>query len=105
MAAGAEVIELAGRGALAVEAVLADLAERDVQSVLVEGGSAVHTAFLEAGLVDDVALFIAPRSLGAGVPLAPGIARALEVAVGLDRLSARRIGPDLLLTAQASPEK
>ena len=102
---GAEVIELAGRGRLSVEAVLDDLAERDVQSVLVEGGAAVHAAFLAAGLVDDVALFIAPRPLGAGVPLAPGIARELEVAFGLDRLSARRIGPDLLLTAQASPKK
>jgi diaminohydroxyphosphoribosylaminopyrimidine deaminase/5-amino-6-(5-phosphoribosylamino)uracil reductase len=104
-ARGAEVIELPGRGALPVARVLADLAARDIQSVLVEGGAAVHAAFLEAGLFDDVALFVAPRMLGGGVPLAPGLARELEVASGLDRLAVRRIGPDLLLAAQASPEK
>ncbi|HVU50726.1 MAG TPA: RibD family protein, partial [Polyangia bacterium] len=104
-ARGAEVIELSARGALPLGKVLADLAARDVQSLLVEGGSAVHAAFLEAGLVDDVALFIAPRRLGAGLPLAAGLTRELEVALGLERLTIRRIGPDLLLTSRASPEK
>jgi diaminohydroxyphosphoribosylaminopyrimidine deaminase/5-amino-6-(5-phosphoribosylamino)uracil reductase len=100
-AAGAEVIELGARGKLRVEAVLAELAARDIQSVLVEGGAAVHDSFIEAGLVDDVALFVAPRLLGAGVPIAAGLPRALDAALGLEQLEARRIGPDLLLRAQA----
>jgi diaminohydroxyphosphoribosylaminopyrimidine deaminase/5-amino-6-(5-phosphoribosylamino)uracil reductase len=101
-AAGAEVIELPTRRRLPVEAVLAELAARDVQSVLVEGGAAVHGAFIEAGLVDDVALFVAPRLLGGGVPIADGFTRGLDAAFGLGQLSARRFGPDLLLTAQAA---
>jgi diaminohydroxyphosphoribosylaminopyrimidine deaminase/5-amino-6-(5-phosphoribosylamino)uracil reductase len=100
-ARGAEVIELPARGALPVAAVLAELAARDVQSVLVEGGAAVHAAFIAAGVVDNVALFVAPRLLGGGVPIARGLTRGLEAAVGLERLGARRIGPDLLLTAQS----
>jgi diaminohydroxyphosphoribosylaminopyrimidine deaminase/5-amino-6-(5-phosphoribosylamino)uracil reductase len=102
-AAGAEVIELPTRRRLPVAAVLAELAARDLQSVLVEGGAAVHGAFIEAGLVDDVALFIAPRLLGGGVPIANGFTRGLDAAFGLGQLSARRFGPDLLLTAQAAP--
>jgi diaminohydroxyphosphoribosylaminopyrimidine deaminase/5-amino-6-(5-phosphoribosylamino)uracil reductase len=101
-AAGAEVIELPARGRLPVEAVLAELAARDVQSVLVEGGAAVHGSFIEAELVDDVALFVAPRLLGGGVPIAAGFTRGLDAAFGLGQLSARRFGPDLLLTAQAA---
>jgi diaminohydroxyphosphoribosylaminopyrimidine deaminase/5-amino-6-(5-phosphoribosylamino)uracil reductase len=103
-ARGAEVIELPARRALPLAAVLAELAARDVQSLLVEGGAAVHASFIAAGLVDDVALFVAPRLLGGGVPIAAGLTRGLESALGLERLDARRIGPDLLLRAQAGVE-
>jgi diaminohydroxyphosphoribosylaminopyrimidine deaminase/5-amino-6-(5-phosphoribosylamino)uracil reductase len=104
-AAGAEVVELAAaRGPLPIAAVLRALAARDIQSVLVEGGAAVHGAFIEAGLVDDVALFVAPRLLGGGVPLAAGLGRALAEGLALGPISARAVGGDILLTGQATPE-
>ena len=58
-------------GHLDLGAVLDDLARLDVLSVLVEGGSRTFAGFLEAGLVDRVALFVSPRLLGArgGTPL------------------------------------
>jgi diaminohydroxyphosphoribosylaminopyrimidine deaminase/5-amino-6-(5-phosphoribosylamino)uracil reductase len=68
----AEIVRVPQReGWLDLAAVLADLARVGVQSVLVEGGAATHAAFLEAGLADRLALFVAPRLLGArgGVPL------------------------------------
>ena len=37
---------------------------RGVRRLLVEGGSTVHTLFLEAGLVDDLRLAIAPFFVG-----------------------------------------
>jgi diaminohydroxyphosphoribosylaminopyrimidine deaminase/5-amino-6-(5-phosphoribosylamino)uracil reductase len=101
-AAGAEVVEVpAPRGRLSVAAVLRALAERDVQSVLIEGGSAVHGAFIAAGLVDRVALFVAPLLLGAGVPIAAGLGRDLGRAVSLGEIAWRRVGRDVLLTADA----
>ena len=104
-AAGAEVVELAAaRGRLPIAAVLRALAAREIQSVLVEGGAAVHGSFIEAGLVDDVALFVAPRLLGGGVPLATGLGRALAAGLALGPISARAVGGDLLLTGQATPE-
>lgn len=58
-------------GHLDLNAVLDDLARLDVLSVLVEGGSRTFAGFLESGSVDRVALFVAPRLLGArgGTPL------------------------------------
>jgi 5-amino-6-(5-phosphoribosylamino)uracil reductase len=44
---------------------LGDLARRGVRQLLVEGGAAVHTAFLAAGLVDELHLVVAPFFLGA----------------------------------------
>ncbi|HVR00768.1 MAG TPA: bifunctional diaminohydroxyphosphoribosylaminopyrimidine deaminase/5-amino-6-(5-phosphoribosylamino)uracil reductase RibD [Polyangia bacterium] len=101
-AAGAEVVELAAsRGRVPLAAALRALAARDIQSVLVEGGAAVHGAFISAGLVDALALFVAPRLLGGGVPIAAGAGRGLGAALELSDLEFRRLGPDLLVNARA----
>jgi 5-amino-6-(5-phosphoribosylamino)uracil reductase len=44
--------------------VLADLHGRGVRRLLVEGGTAVHTLFLTAGLVDELQLAVAPVFVG-----------------------------------------
>jgi riboflavin biosynthesis pyrimidine reductase/pyrimidine deaminase RibD-like protein len=44
--------------------VLEDLARRGVRKLMVEGGSAVHTAFLTQGLADEIQLAIAPIFIG-----------------------------------------
>ncbi|MGH4015098.1 MAG: RibD family protein [Pseudonocardiaceae bacterium] len=49
---------------LDVQTVLADLADRKIERLLVEGGSAVHTQFLVAGVVDEIHLVIAPFFVG-----------------------------------------
>lgn len=100
VAAGAEVdLRPARRGRVAIADVLRQLAARDVQSVLVEGGADVHGAFIRAGLVDRVAFFLAPRLLGAGTPIARGQGRAVADALRLGPARVRRIGNDLLLEA------
>ncbi|SOC50546.1 diaminohydroxyphosphoribosylaminopyrimidine deaminase / 5-amino-6-(5-phosphoribosylamino)uracil reductase [Blastococcus aggregatus] len=48
---------------------LAELYERDVRRVLLEGGPTLAAAFLRAGLVDEVAVHLAPKLLGAGPSL------------------------------------
>ncbi|MGZ4602656.1 MAG: RibD family protein [Kineosporiaceae bacterium] len=55
---------------------LADLRGRGVRRLLVEGGATVHTAFLAAGLADELHLVVAPLVLGeAGAPRLTGAAR------------------------------
>ena len=77
-----------------LEGVLRDLARRGLTSVLVEGGARVHGAFLEAGLWDELRLFIAPKVFGAGALSWAGF----EGARALDLRGVERIGSDLLLT-------
>jgi diaminohydroxyphosphoribosylaminopyrimidine deaminase/5-amino-6-(5-phosphoribosylamino)uracil reductase len=87
-------------GKVAIADVLAHLGARELQSLLVEGGAEVHGAFVEAGLVDRVALFLAPRLLGGGTPIAAGRGRSVADALTLGPPRIRRIGADLLLEAQ-----
>jgi diaminohydroxyphosphoribosylaminopyrimidine deaminase/5-amino-6-(5-phosphoribosylamino)uracil reductase len=96
-AAGAEVVRLA---AATPQAVLADLASRGVQSVLVEGGGEIAAAFVAAGLFDRVAALVAPVLLGGtGAPGPRGGAgvERLAAAPRLDALAVRRRGPDRIL--------
>ncbi len=65
-AAGAQLLSLPddGRGRVDLPALLACLAERGVQSVMVEGGARVITSFLDLRLVDRVVITIAPLLVG-----------------------------------------
>jgi diaminohydroxyphosphoribosylaminopyrimidine deaminase/5-amino-6-(5-phosphoribosylamino)uracil reductase len=99
-AAGAEVLLLRGRGGrLPMIDILRVLASRQVQSLLVEGGADVHGAFIEAGLVDRVALFLAPLLLGSGTPVARSLGRSISDALRLGPPRVRPTGDDLLLEA------
>jgi diaminohydroxyphosphoribosylaminopyrimidine deaminase/5-amino-6-(5-phosphoribosylamino)uracil reductase len=81
------------RGTLADE--LAALAAEGVQSLLLEGGPTLATAFLEAGLVDKLLVFVAPTLAGAG----PRFLGDLSAPSSLTHLSARPVGADVLLEA------
>jgi diaminohydroxyphosphoribosylaminopyrimidine deaminase/5-amino-6-(5-phosphoribosylamino)uracil reductase len=78
-----------------IDAALARLGDEGVQSLLLEGGPTLASAFLEAGLVDKLLVFIAPVLAGAG----PHLLEGLSAAVPLIRLNARPVGEDVLLTA------
>lgn len=60
---GAETVPV-GEVEVDLPRALADLAERGVERLLVEGGGTIHTAFLSADLVDEVQLALAPFLLG-----------------------------------------
>ncbi len=71
-AAGARILPtgLTAEGRLNIAEVLDVLGREQINSLLVEGGSLVHTAFLRASQVDQVNLFLAPVFLGAdSIPL------------------------------------
>jgi len=71
------------------------LAVEGVQSLLLEGGPTLATAFFAEELVDKLLVFVAPTLAGAG----PRFLGDLPDAVSLTRLSARRTGGDVLLEA------
>jgi diaminohydroxyphosphoribosylaminopyrimidine deaminase / 5-amino-6-(5-phosphoribosylamino)uracil reductase len=89
--AGSELELLPG----SVEDELARLAEEGVQSLLLEGGPTLATAFLRADLVDKLLLFVAPLLSGAG----PRFLGALATPVELTDLEVETIGQDVLVSA------
>jgi len=107
-ATGAEVVLLApdsGRdpdnddGHVALPPLLRELAGRQVQSLLVEGGSRIHGAFLRQHLLDAIALFLAPRLVGRGVPVVEGGGLDFKRPAKLGPMHIRRLGSDVLITA------
>ncbi|MYB83237.1 MAG: bifunctional diaminohydroxyphosphoribosylaminopyrimidine deaminase/5-amino-6-(5-phosphoribosylamino)uracil reductase RibD [Chloroflexi bacterium] len=84
-ALGAETIAAPGvDGRTDLPQLLAELGARDVMSLLVEGGAALHGALFESGLVDKVVAFIAPVVIGGdGVPGPIGGAGAERMADAL----------------------
>lgn len=74
---------------------LEKLASEGIQSLLLEGGPTLAAAFLEAGLVDKLLVFVAPRISGEG----PGMLEGLPPPLELSRLETRPIGEDVLLQA------
>ena len=53
-----------------LRALWAHLAEHEFNEIHVEAGATLNAALLEAGLVDELLMYIAPRVVGAGLPTA-----------------------------------
>ncbi len=74
---------------------LARLAEEGVQSLLLEGGPTLATAFVSAGLVDKLMLFVAPTLSGHGPHYLGELPEPLTCPVTYGE----RVGDDYLVTA------
>jgi diaminohydroxyphosphoribosylaminopyrimidine deaminase/5-amino-6-(5-phosphoribosylamino)uracil reductase len=66
---GAEILHLPGpRGKVDLPALVRALAERGLNEVHVEAGYKLNGSLLQAGLIDELLLYLAPSALGAGLP-------------------------------------
>ncbi|GAB2860350.1 bifunctional diaminohydroxyphosphoribosylaminopyrimidine deaminase/5-amino-6-(5-phosphoribosylamino)uracil reductase RibD [Actinoallomurus bryophytorum] len=103
LAARTAVVRLpraAGKGGVDLHALMAELAEREIVSVLLEGGPTLAGAFLADGLVDRVVAYLAPTLFGAGpAALRDAGVTTLAEAYHLDIEDITTIGPDLRITA------
>jgi diaminohydroxyphosphoribosylaminopyrimidine deaminase / 5-amino-6-(5-phosphoribosylamino)uracil reductase len=80
--------------------VLKRLADRDVVSVLLEGGPTLAGAFVGAGLVDRVVAYFAPALLGSGLPsLGDAGIETLAAALRLTIDEVRLVGDDVRVVA------
>lgn len=100
--AGAGVLRVATEhGRVSLPELLAVLAQREVTSILVEGGPTLVGAFVDARRVNRVHAFIAPKLIGgleARMAVEGHGVAALDEAFALDALEAERVGPDLYVT-------
>ena len=96
-----ESVARSAGGGLALETVLRRLAEREANEVWVEAGARLAGALLDAGLVDELIVYLAPSLLGPTArPLVelPEITQ-LEQRLRLQFTECKPLGPDLRLTA------
>lgn len=95
---GVQIIR-AGSSCVDLRLLLKALGERNLDSVLVEGGSKINFSFLEQGLAQKLYCFVAPKIFGGAAPSPVGGQGVLEVsdAFGLAAKNARKIGSDFLI--------
>ncbi|PWW24545.1 diaminohydroxyphosphoribosylaminopyrimidine deaminase /5-amino-6-(5-phosphoribosylamino)uracil reductase [Geodermatophilus normandii] len=77
---------------------LAELFDRDVRRVLLEGGPTLAAAFLRAGLVDEAVVHLAPKLLGAGPSLVGDLGiSTIGAALSLELREVTPLGGDVQL--------
>ena len=103
--AGAEVMSFAGsEGRVDASAVLAELAARGVNDVLVEAGPRLAGYLLEKDLVDELVIYQAPHIMGSetmGLVSTPSWS-SLADRRALNIKDVRRVGADMRITATPS---
>lgn len=78
--------------------ILQELGRRSIQSVLVEGGGEVAGSFIEAGLVNKLTFFIAPKIIGGGFSLGWSGVERMSEALELERVEVIQRGRDIEVT-------
>lgn len=99
--AGVEIIVAGSSNHVDMQSLMEQLGAMKITSVLVEGGGSVNFSLLQAGLVDRVYAFIAPKLVGGRDALTPVEGEGfqeLDRAVELENIQLRQLGSDVLLT-------
>lgn len=92
-------------GHLDLRALMAQLGEGNIDSILLEGGGALNWAALNSGIVQKVQAYIAPKLFG-GRAKAPVMGAGVEIpdqAFLLSSPTVTRLGEDLLLESEVLP--
>ncbi len=100
--AGVEVLAVREcEGRLDLKDLMAVLGEKQIDSILLEGGSTLNYAALQAGIVNRIEAYVAPKFFGGAGYYTPvggeGVELATE-ALGCQLVSAETVGEDMLLT-------
>jgi diaminohydroxyphosphoribosylaminopyrimidine deaminase/5-amino-6-(5-phosphoribosylamino)uracil reductase len=102
-AAGCEVCTFEGNSTERVVKLLKELAKRGMTNVLVEGGGRVLGSLLEAGQIDEVHVFVAPKLVGgeaAATPIGGQGIGDLSQALQLDEPRIEQLGTDVYVSGR-----
>jgi diaminohydroxyphosphoribosylaminopyrimidine deaminase/5-amino-6-(5-phosphoribosylamino)uracil reductase len=102
-ATGAELLCLpAADSHVDLKALLLNLAQRDINEVLIEAGQGLNGAFLQVNLIDEFIFYYAPKLMGADAKGMFAIPELLEMqqAIDLQVLDLRQVGQDIRLRAK-----
>ena len=103
-ASRAVLLETAAKdGRVDLHDLLTQLGSRGVQSILLEGGAQLNAAFLKAGLIDRMMVFVAPKVIGGnggyGIFAGQGVL-CLADALQLQDIRINRFGDDVLIEGE-----
>ena len=87
-------------GRVDINDLMIKLGEKGIDSLLLEGGSCLNAAFLEAGCVDEVYAFIAPKIIGGEHSKSPIGGKGIELmkdAITFDKVEIEQIENDILI--------
>lgn len=107
---GVDIIMTDGdeKGKVDLDSAMTGLALKGIDGILLEGGATLAASAFEAGIVDKVRIYTAPKIIG-GVS-APGLiggegASSMDKAVKLKDMSTETCGPDLVIEAYVDKGK
>lgn len=104
--AGAEIHVMPdGRHSVDLKYVLQQLGDMQINDVLLESGSRLSGGMLQAGLIDELIIYVAPVLMGneaRGLFALPGLDE-MKDKIELDIIEQRVIGKDLRITAKVKP--
>jgi len=82
-----------------LDLLMTNLGQMNITSILIEGGSRIHSSAIQAGIVDQVCCFIAPKILGGdGYPVCHGDAPLLmKNAVSVRNIRVRQFDDDTMI--------
>jgi diaminohydroxyphosphoribosylaminopyrimidine deaminase/5-amino-6-(5-phosphoribosylamino)uracil reductase len=101
--AGVQIVRLE---VMDIRVLLELLAKDGLHSILVEGGGEVHASLFEAGVVDEVCVFVAPKVIGGRDAKSPVEGTGLEKmahALSLTGVTIDRIGDDVVIRGRVGP--
>ncbi len=93
------------KGKVDLAALMAALAARGINQLMVESGPRLNASLLAAGLVDEVIVYIAPALFGddaAGMFALPAL-QSVDARIALSVTDRRMVGADLRVTARVLP--
>ena len=106
---GAEVLELpSAEGWVDLEKLLKALGEREITSVLVEGGGILLGSLFDCGLVDKVTAFIAPIIIGGKEAKTAVSGKGVDKVVDsfrLERIKVEKFGDDLMVSGYVATKR
>ncbi|WP_438315907.1 bifunctional diaminohydroxyphosphoribosylaminopyrimidine deaminase/5-amino-6-(5-phosphoribosylamino)uracil reductase RibD [Sporosarcina sp. FA9] len=89
-----------------LEEVLSRLAKKGIMTLFVEGGSQIHSSFIDAGLANELYLYMAPKLIGNGNLLFMNEDRNfMSESESLSFIDVRQIGEDVRLHARFLKEE
>ena len=98
---GARVIVTPSKeGRVDLNFLMKELGQRNIDSILLEGGSELNYSALEEGIVDKVNAFIAPKIIGGNTAKPPvgGQGKAyMNEAINLERIDVHGFGQDIMI--------